>query len=535
MIRRADLPRPHRHRAARSRRFADSPDPAISHLARAGTMAGGLAWLGAARITSQVIQFILFVILARALTPDEFGLAAVVMVITSFAVLLTDLGLGSAVIQIEQPTRGDLSAAFWMNIGSGILLTAIFWLVSPFIADFYGNEELEGLVKLGGLLFALSNSAIHIAVLERSFRFRQLAAVEVAGTLSGAASSVSWAFMGGGEESLILGPVVAATVTTGILWLTVPWRPAHTFGGSNIKSIWIRSRGVAGFNLVNYWSRNADNILLSKAVPAVDLAFYSRAYGIMLAPVAQVNVILARVLLPSLTRIRSDPQALQREYIQTLRATCALLFPITCLIAVAAKPLIEVAFGPAWLPMAPILTLLAASGPPQIALGAAGVLYQVLERGDALLRRGLIVSLFTVMAIAGGLYWGAQGVAAAYLARCYLVLPTFMQPLRLAGISLGRCGRSLLGVSVATAAMAVAAVAVAAFSDWSGMPLLVSQTVVGTTVYLIFLWAAEPDLAAPVKDRLRPRRSKLGDTRVLTIEGEAAPRPSFRAEQHSRR
>lgn len=535
MTRRAGLSRPHRHRAPRSRQFADSPDPVISHLARAGTMVEGLAWMSAARITSQVIQLVLFVVLARVLTPDEFGLAAVVTVIASFAVLLTDLGLGSAVIQIEQPTRGDLSAAFWINLGSGIVLTIIFWLASPFIADFYGSEELEGLVKLSGLLFALSNSAIHVALLERAFRFRRLAIVELVGAFSGAASSVAWALVTGGAESLILGPVVAAAVTTGILWLTVPWRPTLTFRGSNIKSIWVRGRGVAGFNLVNYWSRNADNILLSKTVPAADLAFYSRAYGIMLAPVAQVNVVLARVLLPSLIRLRSDARALQHEYLRTLRAMCALLFPIACLVAVTAEPLIEVAFGSAWLPMAPMLTLLATSVPPQIAIASTGILYQALERGDALFRRGSIVSLFTVMAIAGGLYWGAQGVAAAYLARCYLVVPAFSQPLRLAGIPFGRCARSLLGVSAATAAMAVAASSVAGFSDWSGVSLLVSQTVVGAIVYMIFLWAVEPDFVATVKDRIRFRRHKLVDTRVLAVEYDGASRLPSDAERRGRR
>jgi O-antigen/teichoic acid export membrane protein len=208
----------------------------------------------------------------------------------------------------------------------------------------------------------------------------------------------------------------------------------------------------------------------------------------MMLPINQVTFAVGRVLLPALSRHQERRKAVAEQYMLAVRLTAACLFPITVGMACVAKPLVVVALGSEWSPMAGLLTILAASGPPQVLAGTTGSLYQAMNASGMLFRRGLILCLATLVAIAGGAPWGAHGIAIALFIRFYILLPTTLRaPMGLVDLRLSQMFHALIGVTVATLSMAGALlVSQQYFSNITWNTLLI-HLVVGSIVYLACL------------------------------------------------
>lgn len=468
----------------------------------------GAAWAAAGRIAAQLLQFAGGVVLARLLLPRDFGLLASVYVFAGFAAIFVDLGIGPAVVHARQLTEELLSAAFWLNALAGVVLALIMLVAAPALAALFHEPAITRIAPLLGLTFALSLSVVQIALLEREYRFRLLAIVELAGVVSGLAVTIAGALLGWSYYALAVGPVVQSLVLSCLCFAAVPWRPSLAANRRAFQQLWHYSAGLIGFNSVNYWVRNADNLLVGRYVGPAALGYYNRSYGLMLLPVTQVSQVVGRVVFPALSRVSDDAERLRNAYRTAVRVLVAGITPVVLALVAVAPAFVHVVYGSKWAPMVPLLQLLCLSGPPQTVAVTVGWLYQAIGRTREMFIAGTGFAAATVVAFGIGIHWGAKGVAAAWLIRCWVLLPIIVwAATRLVELSPWRVLQDSLWPTCAGAAMAgVASLEQVAMRGHVAYgPLLGIQLVTCAAIYPTVLGLLSPDRLQELWGVLRRR------------------------------
>jgi len=478
-----------RHSSVASARHLETTVPLASRTAR------GVAWVTMARLASQLAQFAASVVLARLLLPSAYGLVAIVWTFTGFAFLFNDLGIGAALVQSRTINESDASTAFGINAAVGVALTLIVLGLSEPLSALVHQPEVAGLLALASVGFMLSNTTVPTALLERRMRFRVVAAIDLGTMVLGLAISVTAAALGVGAKSLVIGPLVTMGSSTVFSFLAAGWLPRARPTRESAHKLFSFGKHVTGFNVINYWARNGDNLLIGRFVGASELGFYNRAYMLMLMPVSQVTGVLGRVLLPVFSAMQDDPDRLRAAVLRVSRASGVLFFPLVLGLAATAHNFVLVAFGPNWAGAIPLVAILAISAAPQILTAMSGLLSQAVGRTRLLSTWGNLSSLSVIAAMLVGLPWGAEGVAIALAARAYLLLPLSLETARLS-IGLGTVAfvrASAVPFTVACVmAIIVAALGFLLTPMLGPAACLALQVVVGAVVYLRVLKLAAP-------------------------------------------
>lgn len=355
----------------------------------------GILWSGGARIAQQILQFGLSVILARLLSPAEYGLMAMVMVFTGFAGMLADAGFNPALVQRKDLRQEHIHTVFWITLGSGFLLTTVTFLLAPLLAAFFKTPTLAPIFQAISLNFIFGGLGnVPSALLQRRMEFRLIAKVEIGALIISGVMGVAMAMTGMGVWSLV-GQSLASALLIGVFrcWAS-RWLPKPIFCRTAFKEIWEFSGSLYGFNFINYWGRNADNLIVGKFFGAPALGAYNRAYALMLLPITQINSIISQVIFPALSSIQGDKERVKRIYLRAIGIVTFLGFPIMMGLMVVAKPFVLTVYGPKWIEVAGILQILAPVGAMQVLFNSTGWLF--LSQG----RTG-------VMFLWGGLFAGA--------------------------------------------------------------------------------------------------------------------------------
>lgn len=401
-----------------------------------GRVARGVSWTAFNRLTGQVVQFGAGIVLARLLTPADYGTMASVYVITGFAVLLFELGLGSVVVALRDPTDRDLCTVFWLNALSGVAFAAVLAGAGPLVAAFFGDPRMAELTPLVGLPFLLGIGGVHNGLLQRRLRFRTASLVGLAGTTAGIVATVVAALLGLGVYALVTGPVVASIVYTALSWAAVPWRPRHFISRESLPRIWAFAGGQLGFNVVNYWGRNGDNFFIGRFVGQASLGLYGKAYSLMLLPVQQVGQVLGEVMFPALAAMGRDQERVARGYRRAVGLINVVTVPVLVGLAAVAPGLVPLLWGNQWLGTVPLLMILCFAGVPQCLAASVGWLFQSQNRTGLMFRVGLVTSSGGLVLIAVGVFTaGATGVAVAVLLQAWIsLLPTLHYACSLVGL-----------------------------------------------------------------------------------------------------
>ncbi len=368
-----------------------------------------------------------------------------------------------------------------------------------------------GLIRLASLNFVLSTFVVHAAMAERRLQFRLTALVEVPAAVLGSTTAVLCAWQGLAATSLVIGTLTATTAMTIGYWLTGDWMPRLRFCHDSAISMMRYGRGLLGFNTVNYWGRNVDNMLLGAVAGTAALGLYTRAYMLMLIPVQLVTIVIGRVLFPTLARLRDDMERLRQAYKRTVLAVVLVTLPITLGMATTSKALITTLYGHKWIGASSLLTLLALSGPPQILLGTLGSLYKALGHTDLLFKKGLLSATICICAIAVGLPFGAPGVAAAFLVQAYVTgWIIFRSSLPLIDGSTREFGRLLRRPIIAGAVMSGCVVVTGeALTGMAPPVVLAAQVGVGVLTYIVLVVVLAESGGAGLRGRLKSVRAAL--------------------------
>jgi len=463
--------------------------------------------MAASSVGTQVFQFAVSIVMARLLFPSQFGEAALVYSIAGFANIFTDLGLGAAVVHAPRVTEELLSSAFWLNALTGVALTLFISALAVPLSLVYGQPQLVGLIIVVSLNFALSCGVVQLALLERSFNFRRIAIVETGSAIIATIAAPVCALAGLGVYSLAVGPLIGTVVLSLWLWASARWMPRRWINRASVRELWSFSRGLVGFNSINYWSRNLDNILLGGRVSSASLGEYNRAYNLMMIPVGQMGAVLLRVLYPALARMQDDPRRLGRAWSRAVAAaTGSITLPLTVTLAATAPALIKVLYGSRWAGVSPLLELLSLAAVPQILGAATGGPYRAAGRTGLLFKLGLVSTTITVLAIVAGLPWGTRGVATAILIKSWICLPIVVAPLarilqlplrKLLGPAIAGWGP---GLAIAAGELSVRFLMPVSMPAWQVLSL---QLCAGGILYLAAMSRSNDEIAVAARSRLR--------------------------------
>lgn len=394
----------------------------------------GGALTAAAQAIKIGIQFVSVVVLARMLAPEDFGLVASVGPIIAFVGLFQNLGLQQAVIQRPEISRQQLNQVFWISALAGLICTIVIAALSPAVSAFYADGRMTGITLAAATPLLLGSlAALPLALMNRNLQFGQLAINDVATALAGLGAAIAAAYVGLGYWSLVIGPAAGAVVTLAGAWLATRWKP----GRPSIKverEILSFGANLTGFNLVNFFSRNLDNILIGKFSGPVELGYYDRAYKLLLFPLQNINQPLSRLMVPLLSRIQDDKPRFRELYLRTNWLLAFITVPGIAALTIAAEPVVSILFGEHWLGVAPIFAWLGIAGLMQPVSSTTGWIFICQGKTGTMFRWGVYSALTTALSFAAGLKWGAVGVAAAYAISGYaLRLPVL-------AVMIGRTG-----------------------------------------------------------------------------------------------
>lgn len=385
------------------------------------------------------------VALGRLLSPEDFGLVAMVTVITNFVALFKDAGLAQATVQRDRITNEQISTLFWINLAISFGLGLFIVALAPVVSWIYEDSRLTGLTIVLALPILISGFSLqHRALLQRTMRFMETSRADIFGLAFGVCVGIYGALWGWGVWALVGMQVGTVLGTTGILLSLVRWRPLSPARGTGVRDMLKFGVNLSSFNMVNYFARNSDNFLIGKFVGESALGHYSLAYRFLLVPLSQLNGPIASVLTPVMARLYQLPEQREALYLKYVRIVAFVtILPISFLVMFG-EELVVLVMGTSWHFAGELFEVLAVALIFQPVSSLTGVLFISSGRTDAMFRWGVFASAITVFGFGVGIFWGAFGVATAYAATSlFLTLPCWWWACRICGLRFTRFLRAV--------------------------------------------------------------------------------------------
>lgn len=381
-------------------------------------LGGHVARGGVVTIASQGLKFFTSmtgtVVLARLLTPQDYGLIGMVAVVTGFVSMFKDMGLSVATIQKEEISADQISTLFWVNVVLSILVMLLTAAIAPGVAWLYGETRLT-MITVGfavGFLFG-GLTVQHEALLRRQMRFRALAVTEIISLFVGLVVAIALAWRGAAYWALVANHLAqGASYAIGI-WIVCGWRPGRPVRYSGVRSMLVFGGNLTGFHVVNYFARNLDNMLIGLFWGSRQLGLYGKAYQLLLLPIDQINAPIAAVAVPALSRLTDSPERYRNAYLRILEKIGMVTMPGMAFMIATSDWIVALILGPQWSEASRIFALLGIAAMTQFA-NTTGWLFMTQNRAHHMFQWGLIGGTITVLAIILGLPWGATGVAISY-------------------------------------------------------------------------------------------------------------------------
>lgn len=309
----------------------------------------GLAWSMIERFATQGVQFLFGIILARLLSPDDYGIIAMPLVFLAIAQCIIDSGFSTALIRKPELTEDDLSTAFYFNIGIGILCYAVLFFSSPLIADFYHTPILSSLLKVTALAVLFNPlCAVQQAILTRKIDFKTQAIVSLSGAVVSGIVGLYMAYNGFGVWSLVFQQVGGYVMRTILLWVLGKWKPKRKWSWESFHYLWGFGSKLLGSALLDTIYNNIYPIVIGKYFSTNDLGNYTRAQQFATLPSSNVTGVLQRVTFPVLSSIQNEDERLAKNYRKILKLSAFLIFPLMLMLSAIADPLVRVLLTDKW-------------------------------------------------------------------------------------------------------------------------------------------------------------------------------------------
>ncbi len=372
----------------------------------------GLLWTGSGNVVSGMLNFSIVALLAHFLSPADFGLMGMVLLVIGFITMISDFGLGTAVIQEELFTASQVSTFFYVNLILGVILGALVYCLAPLISSFFKNTELATLLHLIAIVFLLSGiGSTFRTILQKEMRFAALSVTELSGIATYGIVSITLAILGYGVKSLVYGVIIRQFIEVSILWFIVRYRLTSFFRLTEIRHLLRFGTFVLGERILNYLNRNIDYLLIGKFLGTELLGYYTLAYQIILVPISRVAQVVGKVTYPVFSKVQNEPEKMQDGYIIMLKYIALITFPFVAVLFVVAPEFIHSVYGKNWDATISVLQIFCLYGAIEsIGTTVGGVLYAK-NRADIAFSYNIINVAIVASAVSIGLHYGIIGVA----------------------------------------------------------------------------------------------------------------------------
>lgn len=390
-------------------------------------ISSGIFYTALGKYSGIVVSIFIGSVVARLLTPEEFGIVALVMVFINFFNLLSDFGVGPAIIQNKELTEKDIQSIFLASILLGLVFSLLFFFSSGAIATFYNNHELINMTKLLSLVVLLySIRVVPYALNLKKQRFKEIGIISVSVQLVSGVIAIVLAYRGFGYYALIYRSLFDGLITFIAFYCMSPIRIVLIIKKKSLKMIARFSTFQFFFNFINYFSRNLDNLLIGKFISPVSLGLYDKSYQLMLLPVQNLTHVITPVLHPILSEFQNDTVRIYNAYSKIVKLLATIGFPLSVFIYFSAQEIILILYGSQWEESVPVFKILALTIGIQMVLSSSGSIFQTRNRTDLMFISGLLSALFTIIAICYGVF---VGNSVESVAECLIVsfILTFFQ------------------------------------------------------------------------------------------------------------
>ncbi|PSF37812.1 flippase [Aphanothece hegewaldii CCALA 016] len=384
----------------------------------------GIFWSAIQNWGGQTGSLIVFLILARLLTPEAFGLVALANVFINFMQIFLEQGFAQVLIQRENIDEQHINTAFWTQIILGIILTIISWLTANQIANYFKISQLAPILQCFSILFFINSLIqIQIALLKRNFAFKVTAMRTLLGITIGGIIGVVMSFLGYGVWSIVGQQLSYEIVGVFVLWNASDWRPKLQFSWSHLADLMNFSLNLLGFQLVNFFNQRTDNLLIGYFLGEVALGYYAIAHRILQVMTQLLIGTLNQVALPTFSRLQSDSKRFIEAFYRATQLTSIFAFPVFFAVIILAPELVITLFGEKWHNAIPIMQILSFAGILRSISFYQRSAFMALGQPLLNFKLGLINAIFNLIACGVAVQWGIRAVAVAYVISDYLVFP----------------------------------------------------------------------------------------------------------------
>jgi len=320
-------------------------------------------WTVGARLSRALIGIGTMAVLARFLSPSDYGIMALILFVTTFAQMLSDFGLRVAVVQRKDVSPLELSSVFWINTAVGMVLTLLVIVFAPQISTLLGAPGLTGPLRQVSPVFLIGTlQGVSMSMLERRFDFRSIAMTDIFGGIAGALAAIVLVFMGYRVGAIVTQQLVFTIVGAVLVIYRARWVPQFVFSWQALKSLLGYGGYVALGSGMQFLSNQMDRPILSRAISPDALGYFAVANQVVLTPILIVVQAVARVLFPMLSSIQDDLARTRAAYLDILHAIMVIMAPICFGLVAVANPFVDVVLGPKWHPVAILIALLSLRG-----------------------------------------------------------------------------------------------------------------------------------------------------------------------------
>lgn len=460
----------------------------------------GISWKLGGQVAVQLLRLGTVAILARLLTPSDYGAAAIAVALAAFAPQVADMGLGSALVQSQDGSLVVRSTAFWASIGVGLGLFLLMAAAAVPVAAFMGEPDVAPMVVAGGLTFAIySLGSASQSVYMRDMKFRSIEVRNWLALLAGGIVAIIAAANGAGAWALVVQQVTFIAAFVVALWFRAGWHPVLEFSKPDFRALASFAVRIAG----GRWARMAEllviTVLIGKMTSVAELGAWSFGMSMVILPLSLVAIPIAEVLFSAFSRLQDEPERMSALWLDSIAYLAAVLLPVLLGLAVVTPDLIPAVFGPQWTLSIGVVQILSIYVLIRGLQSWGSVYMDAVGRPEVTLYTQLASLCLTPVAVIVGSHWGIDGVAAGYVAvqMVAVEIPMFVIVLRQMRMSARTVARRLIGVVAATAVMGAACLLALWAVDTThvgaaGRALWVIA--VGVAAYVPALWLLAPQV-----------------------------------------
>jgi len=467
----------------------------------------GIKWSGISMGAMTALQFVTLAVLARLLSPADFGMMGMIMVVIGFAQAFADMGISNAIIYRQDATKDQLSSLYWLNIIAGVIVFCVVCAATPLVVGFYHEPRLSKLLYLTAVIFLITPLGQQFQILlQKELKFDGLAKIEIATSVVNSMVAIGSAFAGLGVYSLIWGQLAATATKVALLcgvgWRQ--WRPSLHFAKRDFKGYVSFGLYQMGERAINYLNSNLDYLLIGSMLGASALGYYTLAYNLIIKPSSMINPVITKVAFPVFSLIQNETDKLRRGYLKVLQLLSTVNFPLMIGLAVVAPVAVPVIFGEQWLPSIILIQILTVVGLLRSTGNPVGALLLAKGRADLGFKWNLGLTVTQIPGLyLGAKLGGAVGVAIAF--SILMALYSIFNYLILIRTLVGQCLRayiqSMWPALWVSGVMAFGVfIAGLIFQNASQSIILIIQILCGSAVYLSLMLYRQKTFVEEIKN-----------------------------------